>query len=42
LNRTPEIRTTAGTLSASSIVWIAIVAIYLMYQPVKLWIFGAK
>ncbi len=42
LNRTPEIRTTAGPLSFSSMVWIAIVAIYLMYQPVRHWLFGAN
>jgi serine/threonine protein kinase len=42
LNRTPEIRTTAGLLSVSSMVWLAIVAVYLMYQPLKLLLFGAK
>jgi hypothetical protein len=42
LNRTPEIRITARPLSVSSMVWLAIVAIYLMYQPLKLWISGAK
>jgi serine/threonine protein kinase len=42
LNRTPEIRTTAGLLSVSSMVWLAIVAVYLMYQPLKLWFFGAR
>ncbi|HZU27104.1 MAG TPA: protein kinase [Bryobacteraceae bacterium] len=38
LNRTPEIRVTARPLSVSSMVWLAIVAIYLLYQPVKLWL----
>jgi hypothetical protein len=42
LNRTPEIRITARPLSVSSIVWLAIVTIYLLYQPLKLWFFGAK
>jgi len=42
LNRTPEIRITARRLSVSSMVWLAIVAIYLIYQPLKLWIFNAK
>jgi serine/threonine protein kinase len=42
LNRTPEIRTTARALSVSSMVWLAIVVIYLIYQPLKLLIFGAK
>jgi serine/threonine protein kinase len=42
LNRTPEIRTTARLLSASSMVWLAIVVIFLIYQPLKLLIFGAK
>jgi len=42
LNRTPEIQITARPLSVSSMVWLAAVAIYLIYQPLKLWIFGAK
>jgi serine/threonine protein kinase len=42
LNRTPEIRTTAGVLSVSSTIWLAIVALYLIYQPLKLWVFGSK
>jgi serine/threonine protein kinase len=42
LNRTPEVRITARPLSVSSMVWLAIVVIYLVYQPLKLWIFGAK
>ena len=42
LNRTPEIRTTARPLSVSSMVWLAIVVIFLIYQPLKLLIFGAK
>jgi len=42
LNRTPEVQVTARPLSVSSMVWLAAVAIYLIYQPLKLWIFGAK
>ena len=42
LNRTPEIRITARPLSVSSMVWLAIVAIYLIYEPIKLWFFGGK
>jgi hypothetical protein len=42
LDRTPEVRITARPLSVSSMVWLAIGAIYLLYQPLKLWIFGAK
>ena len=35
LNRTPEIRITARPLSVSSIVWLALGAIYLIYEPLK-------
>jgi len=42
LNRTPEIRITARPLSVSSMVWLAVAVIYLIYQPLKLWIFGTK
>lgn len=42
LDRTPEIRTTARPLSVSSIIWLAIGIIYLIYEPVKLWFFGSK
>jgi hypothetical protein len=42
LNRTPEIRITARPLTVSSMVWLAIVAIYLIYEPLKLWFFGGK
>jgi hypothetical protein len=42
LDRTPEIRTTARPLSVSSMVWLAIGAIYLIYEPLKLWLSGAK
>jgi serine/threonine protein kinase len=42
LDRTPEVRITARPLSVSSMIWLAIGALYLLYQPLKLWIFGAK
>ena len=42
LNRTPEIRVTSRALSVSSVVWLVIGAIVLIYQPVKLWLFGPK
>jgi hypothetical protein len=42
LNRTPEIRITARPLSVSSIVWLTIGVIYLIYEPLKLWLFGSN
>jgi len=42
LNRTPEIRITARPLTVSSMVWLAIVTLYLIYEPLKLWFFGAR
>ncbi len=42
LDRTPEIRLTARPLSVSSIIWLAIGVIYLLFQPLKLWIFGGN
>ena len=42
LDRTPEVRVTTRRLSVSSIVWLAIGVIYLLYQPLKLWLFGTK
>lgn len=36
LNRTPEIRITTRPLTFSSMIWLAIVALYLLYQPLKL------
>jgi len=41
LNRTPEVRINARPLSIGSIVWLALGALYLLYQPIKLWLFGA-
>jgi serine/threonine protein kinase len=38
LDRTPEVRTTARAFSPSSIIWLAAGAIYLLYQPIRLWL----
>jgi len=40
LDRTPEVRTTARAFSVSSMIWLAAGAIYLLYQPIKLWLFS--
>ena len=42
LDRTPEIRITARPLSVSSLVWLALAILYLLYRPMQAWIFGAK
>jgi serine/threonine protein kinase len=42
LDRTPEVRVTARTFSVSSTIWLAAGAIDLVYQPIKLWLFGAR
>jgi hypothetical protein len=42
LDRTPEVRVTARTFSVSSTIWLAAGAIYFVYEPVKVWIFGAR
>jgi serine/threonine protein kinase len=42
LDRTPEVRITTRALSVSSIIWLAAGAIYLMYQPIKLWLSGGR
>ena len=42
LDRTPEIRTTSRPLSVSSMVWLALGVIYLLYEPIKLWLAGGK
>ena len=42
LDRTPEVRTTARMFSVSSTIWLAIGVIYLLYQPIKLWLFGGR
>jgi hypothetical protein len=40
LDRAPEVRITARALSISSMLWLAAAALYLMYQPIKSWLFG--
>jgi serine/threonine protein kinase len=42
LDRTPEVRTTARMFSVSSMIWLAAGTIYLLFQPIKLWLFGAR
>ena len=42
LDRTPEVRITARALSVSSMIWLAAGALYLLYQPIKLWFFGSR
>jgi serine/threonine protein kinase len=42
LDRTPEVRTTARMFSVSSMIWLAAGTIYLLYQPIKLWVFGIQ
>jgi serine/threonine protein kinase len=42
LDRTPEVRITARTFSVSSMLWLAAGAIYLLYQPISLWLFGGR
>jgi serine/threonine protein kinase len=42
LDRTPEVRTTVRMFSVSSMIWLAAGAIYLLYQPIKLWLFGVR
>jgi len=42
LDRTPEVRTTARMFSLSSTIWLVAGVIYLLYLPIKLWLFGVK
>jgi hypothetical protein len=42
LDRTPEVRITSRTFSTSSMLWLAAGAIYLLYQPIKIWLFGGR
>jgi serine/threonine protein kinase len=42
LNRTPEVRITARPLSVSSTIWLTAGTIYLVYQPLKMWLFGSR
>ena len=41
LDRTPEVRTTARTFSASSTIWLAAGVIYLLFEPIRRLLFGA-
>jgi serine/threonine protein kinase len=40
LDRTPDVRTSASALSASSLVWLLTVVIYILYQSLRLWVPG--
>jgi Protein kinase domain len=40
LDRTPELRVTARPFSVSSTIWLILGAIYLVYQPIKMWLLG--
>ena len=40
LDRTPDVRTSAHALSFSSLLWLLALLVYLLYAPVKLWLFG--
>jgi serine/threonine protein kinase len=42
LDRTPEVRITARAFSVSSMIWLVAGAIYLLYQPIKMWLFNAR
>jgi len=42
LDRTPEVRTTARPFSVSSMLWLAALAIYLLFQPIKLWLLSGR
>ncbi|HTQ53784.1 MAG TPA: serine/threonine-protein kinase [Bryobacteraceae bacterium] len=42
LDRTPEVRITARAFSVSSMIWLAAGLLYLIYEPVKIWLFGVR
>jgi hypothetical protein len=42
LDRTPEVRITTRAFSVSSTIWLAAGAIYLIFQPIKIWLFGGR
>ena len=42
LDRTPEVPITGRPLSVSSMVWLIAGVIYLIYQPIKWWLFGVR
>jgi serine/threonine protein kinase len=42
LDRTPEVRTTARPFSVSSMIWLAAGVIYLLFEPIRLWLLGGR
>ena len=42
LDRTPEVRTTARAFSVSSMIWLAAGVIYLLYEPIRVWLLGGR
>src|SRR5262249_1383663 len=42
LDRTPEVRTTSRAFSVSSMIWLAAGALYLLFEPIKLWLSGGR
>jgi hypothetical protein len=42
LDRTPEVPITARPFSISSMIWLGATALYLIWQPIELWLFGGK
>jgi serine/threonine protein kinase len=42
LNRTPEVRITARTFSVSSMIWLAAGVIFLLYQPIRVWLSSGR
>jgi len=42
LDRTPEVRVTARALSLSSMIWLAAGLVYLLFTPMKSWLFGGR
>ena len=42
LDRTPEVRVTARSLSLSSTIWLAAGLLDLVYQPIKSWLFDGR
>lgn len=42
LDRTPEVRTTSRAFSVSSMIWLAAAVIYLIWEPLKVWVFRRR
>ena len=42
LDRTPEVRTTSRAFSVSSMIWLAAAVMYLIWEPLKIWVFGRR